>query len=528
MAWNISRSEKRIRQFLQSVPASVVTIETFDDRYARFRAGGPQALAMAGASKSLFKVSDREAVLVDGAHVYVQLTNYHSVLQDVIRQTEARHRRALQFLHLHYAACDRIIQEYGAQRVDFHGPRLHAVIADPPGAQNERLRVARAVAFAQAIARMVEMTGGLVLNGEFATGTRIGIDSGKAIAVDSGRGSEPEPLFLGQPANYAAKLAEGPETGIYLSARARQALALSIPFGEGRTEYNMRNAALSSMSGATLDDQRIRTLSANVAYDMRDLGTKADFVFHRHTPPLRTIDYVILSPSNSIHMELASIFADIDGFTKYVDACIAQGRASELVSNLHAIRLELAAVLKEDFDGRKVRFIGDCLHGVLAEGTSASTDMSGTVLRGVMCAAAMRSSFDLCRDILPNIHNLGIAIGVEIGPTPITRLGIRGEYSVRCATSSAVSTSEDLQGDCEGDETALGTQALKVATIDVRRRFDVHGKAKDLTYEDAVSSIEGARFPTPAVRTAAGTSAGWISQASSDHAIRSTGSNRHA
>ena len=537
MSWSATRSEARIRKFLQTVPKNIVQVQSFDDRYSQLKA---RALASRDGRdpKPLVQIPPSHAIVVDGVHVYVQLTGYHSVLQDAQRQTEARHRRALEFLHTHYSACDLIIREYDAQRVDFHGSRLHAVIVTPPGPANERRRLERALEFAQAIARMVEATGEAVLNGEFKTETRIGIDTGRSIAVNSGRGAEPEPLFLGSPANYAAKLADGNEPGIYLSDRARQALGMLAAgslFDQRRQIYNQRHGVVSAagtLGSSYITDARIKSLSADVGRDLEVLFREANFIFHRHTPPLRTIEYERLSPANSIHMPLVSIFADIDGFTKYVDYCLRTNQIPELVSNLHAIRLELAAVLKHDFDGRKVRFIGDCLHGLLAEGTAYETDERETVRRSVICAAAMRSSFDLCRAILPGIANLGIAIGIELGPAPITRLGIRGEFSVRCATSKAVSDSEELQADCEGDQTALGPRAFAAAPLAIQRLFDATtGRARGLDYADASErlSLDSSRAAALAAPAAIGTSAGWTTRAAaSESAIQNSGGNRHA
>jgi hypothetical protein len=82
------------------------------------------------------------------------------------------------------------------------------------------------------------------------------------------------------------------------------------------------------------------------------------FVFHRHEPPLRSIDFGEVSASRTIRMELVSIFADLSGFTKYVDNCIRTGQVADMVANLHVLRKELAATLREDFGGKKVRFIG--------------------------------------------------------------------------------------------------------------------------------------------------------------------------
>lgn len=520
MAWSRTRSIERIRKALQTVPVTGVGVENFDARAKQFR-------------DPLLHLQQNIAVLVNGAHVYIQLTGYNGVLQDVQRESVARNRRALQFLHIHYAACDSIIRDFGAQRVDFHGSRLHAVVVTPAGPENEGVRVARALEMAQAIARMVEVTGERVHRGEFRTDTRIGIDTGNAIAVNSGRGSEPEPLFLGNPANYAAKLAAGSEPGIYLSDRARQLLGLET-LGTLEVQRNkvfdVRTISLrAGPSGfRVVSDARIQTLSNEVKNAAEAHFRDADFVFHQHTPPLRTIDYSLLMPSNSIHMPMVSVFADIDGFTAYVSHCIATGQVRQLVSNLHAIRYESAATLKHDFNGRKVRFIGDCLHGIIAEGTAYETDDQRSVLSSLHLAAGLRSSFDLCREMLPGMSNLGLAIGVELGATPVTRLGLRGEMSVRCVTSKAVSDSEDLQSKCNGRETMVGQKALAQLPSSWRAQFSASGKITDLNADRLGNLVGGVTAPNIVHRAAASSSAWAASASSSAAAVRNSGGNRNA
>ncbi|CAN7340935.1 guanylate cyclase [Ensifer adhaerens] len=521
MPWNITRSAERIRKALETVPVTGVGVENFEARAKQFR-------------DPLLRLQQNTAVLVHGVHVYIQLTGYSSVLQDVQRESVARNRRALQFLHTHYAACDSIIRDFGAQRVDFHGSRLHAVVVTPAGPENEGLRVARAVEMAQAVARMVEVTGESVHRGEFKTETRIGVDTGMAVAVNSGRGSELEPLFLGNPANYAAKLAAGSEPGIYLSDRARQVVGLqalgTLSLQKNRV-FDVRNVSLgSSSSGSrTVSDARIQTLSNEVKNSAEAYFRDVDFVFHQHTPPLWTIDYSLLMPSNSIHMRLVSVFADIDGFTDYVSNCIATGRVGQLVSNLHAIRYESAATLKHDYKGKKVRFIGDCLHGIIAEGTAYETDDPRSVLSSLQLAAGLRSSFDLCKELLPGIHDLGLAIGVELGSTPVTRLGLRGEMSVRCVTSKAVSDSEDLQSECSGRETMFGGKALALLPGHLREQFSSNGKIIDLNVERLGRLIGGAAAMPKTVPAVAASSSAWAASASSSAgAVRNSGGNRNA
>ncbi len=226
-------------------------------------------------------------------------------------------------------------------------------------------------------------------------------------------------------------------------------------------------------------EQRIRT---------GDIAVQATFRFHQHEPPLRTLRFEDLMPSNSVRMPLACLFADISGFTAYVEHCVSNGLVAEMVRTLHVTRSEMAATLREDFGGRKVRYVGDCLHGLIAEGDRFSVDAEETVTTALHAAGGVRSSFELCQDMLRPSRVLGLAIGVEYGHTPISRLGIRGDRSVRCAASRAVVTAEEIQSALDGEQTLLGPEALSHAPPAIRRLFAV-GPVAGLDYETVIEQI---------------------------------------
>src|SRR5438552_2716238 len=77
---------------------------------------------------------------------------------------------------------------------------------------------------------------------------RVGIDTGKALAVNNGRRGHREPLFLGEPANHAAKRAGGGTVaGIYLTNKARKAIGLkeavnvdTTPLGASEIETSQK------------------------------------------------------------------------------------------------------------------------------------------------------------------------------------------------------------------------------------------------------------------------------------------------
>ena len=478
MAWNEDRARKRIRDFMDSVPEGDIKVEDFRAFLAEARVQ-KGIVADASVRAALVDIPRNRAITTDAVHVYANLIDFNDVLTDADRETEASHGRALEFLHAHYQGCDELIDEFEMQRVDFHGLRLHAVVLAPEGAENEGQRVRIAVAFSAAFREMVERLGERHPN--FKTGVCIGIDSGPAVAIDSGRRGEREPLFIGSPANHAAKLADKSEEGLNLSVRAASAigqaaepLAKSVFLNE-EVERRYLGDEITTVGIQQSANERLEKAYAAVIESL-DARIKSDsgeavFRFHHKEPPLKDLVYAEHPPSNAIRMDLASIFADIDNFTAYIDNAIATGGIAEAVANLHVIRAEMGAVLRDDFGGRKVRYIGDCVHGLLAEGSKTETDAMDTMKKSVDAAAGLRSSFELCREMLPGIQDLGLAIGIDYGTTPICRLGLRGDASVRAAASRATCVSEKEQRRCNGSETALGENAYRQSPASIREAF---------------------------------------------------------
>jgi class 3 adenylate cyclase len=488
MAWNRDRSLARIQKFKDSVPQGDIVVEDFA-QYLNERRVMKASGVIADEKMAILRVPRNRAITTHGVHVYANLIDFNGVLEDAGRETEASHKRALEFLHTHYSACDALIDEFEIQRVDFHGSRLHAVVLTPEGQHFEPTRIRKAISFAAAFREMVARLS--VDFPEFETGVRIGIDSGPAVAIDSGKRDEPDPLFVGSPANHAAKLADGEDEGIYTSPRVqgvrdRGAFATSTALAKS-VEVGFLNEQVDAR-GQTLDaDTRLTKVYLDFQAEMKRRGSGAQasnavFHFHHKQPPLKDVVFAEHPPSNAIRMPLASIFADIDGFTAYVDRAIITGTVAQAVANLHVLRAEMAAVLRDDFGGRKVRFIGDCVHGLIAEGNAYETNASDTMRVSVKAAGGVRSSFELCKAVLPGIADLGLAIGIDFGPTPICRIGLRGAASVRTATSRATCISESEQRRCDGSETALGEKAYVAAPAAVRQVFGDERVVSNLDY----------------------------------------------
>jgi class 3 adenylate cyclase len=400
---------------------------------------------------------------------------------------ETCHRRTLRFLNLHYRAVYRILQRVDAIFVDFHNQRLHSVVSKPYDGEADRVH--KAVATGQLIIDVLAQTGEDADHP--AAKVRIGIDSGKALAVNNGRRGHREPLFLGQPANRAAKRAAGGKAvGIYLTNDARKVIGLGKVDNEDTTTLTSKEISTSQEKaklGVSVED-----IVKEWKEDLKNNPIGA-LGFSAHTPPFSGLDIEELSVKNSRRQDAATVYADIDGFTAYVAANIASDEsAKHVVRSLNVLRSELDAVLHEDFAGRKVRFIGDCLHGLAVEGTAQTTDEKETISNLTLCAGAMRSSFELALTKLKedgtDASSLGLAIGFEFGPMTVTRLGMKGEL-VRCSVSRGVLTAESEQSRCAGNETALGAVAYGNASDGVRYAFGSNRIRKGLTYEVALKEL---------------------------------------
>ncbi|WP_230418952.1 adenylate/guanylate cyclase domain-containing protein [Undibacterium griseum] len=430
------------------------------------------------------------AYRVDGVHLYIDIININELLETTAADGERAHKRALRFLNNHYRAVCNILLDVDAIQVDFHNQRLHAVFAKPYN--DEAARVHKAVATAQLVRAVLAKIGENEDDPLPTAKTRVGIDTGKALAVNNGRRRSREPLFLGNPANQAAKRA-GHDTeveGIFITNNARSAVGW--------------DKVLNDFSTALTDEQISKSqekadLTMTVDKVVKDWETDlknnpiGKFEFTRHTPPYRDLDLEELTPRNSRRQEATSIYADIDNFTCYVaDRIDDNDGAVDVVKTLHVLRSELDAVLYEDSAGRKVRFIGDCIHGILVEGTAANTDDKETAKNAMICAAAMRSSFAVALRELKaegiDVGDLGLAIGLEHGFVAVTRLGMKSEM-IRCCISRSVLASEAEQLRCNGRQTAIGPTLNEHAPPQFQDLFRNDRRRSDFDYDAAMEAL---------------------------------------
>lgn len=105
--------------------------------------------------------------------------------------------------------------------------------------------------------------------------SRFGIDAGVCVAIDNGTPKEREPLFLGSPANHAAKLADASKPDIFVSDQVRFVLGnpgigtlleTSLPIETSSVKRAIDARAASLGIAAFAEDQRSRTIAHDRNY----------------------------------------------------------------------------------------------------------------------------------------------------------------------------------------------------------------------------------------------------------------------
>jgi class 3 adenylate cyclase len=273
--WNKDRATKRIDAKIDALPLRDIEIK----EYVR--------------DTNLSGISNTTAYRVDGVHIYADILNLKDMLNVTDVEGETCHKQTLRFLNMHYRAVYRIIGRVDSILVDFHNQRLHSVFAKPY--DDEAKRVHRAVATGQLIADVLARTGEDANHP--AAKVRIGIDTGKALAVNNGRRGHREPLFLGEPANHAAKRAGGGSaTGIYLTNKARKAIGLVEATNVDATALTAAEIEISQK--VANHDVTVDQIVNEWADDLKN-NPIGNFEFTGHTPPFATLDIEELSVKNS-------------------------------------------------------------------------------------------------------------------------------------------------------------------------------------------------------------------------------------
>jgi class 3 adenylate cyclase len=445
-----------------------------------------------------------------GAHVYVNVPNFADLA--TITAEGEDYRRVIQGLHLYEREVARIVEGediFDGVRIHFQGAKLHALFFRP--IDNTSVIAARAVLLQMVLRHFVCC----IFNPEFPKLPNLslsgGADIGLAIGTKNGHRGDRELLFLGAPANYAAKILTGTDA-IRVTAAIHEALPEALQRYFTEVEDRRLDATVHELGSVPVEELDDLLDEYGLSWDreaslQRLKDDKALYPLNQieYSDAEVLIDMDSLGITNNKRVLAASVFGDVSGFTAYIDKSVGEGEAKPALRVLHAIRKEMASIVKHDFDGLRVQFQGDRVQALfhLPKG-----DDEHIAARAVDTAIALNSAMELVvKKLLPEAKELGIAVGVSIGTTLVSKLGTRGHRDRICIGDSVENAATYQEGSAGGEIAVssiihghLDDDLQKLFIWDSDRRLYI---ATDLT-QDKVERARKASLFKQAVHVASG------------------------
>jgi hypothetical protein len=402
-------------------------------------------------------ISLLEPKRIFGAHVYVEIVNFSSIVGDKL--DIGCEPDLLRRLHLHSRELTRVVEhDFGAAKVHFQGPKLHAVVFRPIDDPEAIARCALAIAAAS------KQTVEDVMNelfGDDPWEVAVGVDLGDAVATKNNLRGDQELLFLGEPANEAAKIISA---GILVTGNVADAAPADlnedlIETGTGRYSFEPSKETLADLVEDAGWEWDPETSRARVKDDFEQYPPDSVGV----SGVSGKIDKDRLSLANSKQVVGIPIYSDVDGFTAYVKEASDSGDDDlvEAIRAFHVIRAEMRYNIVEDQSGRpglRVQYRGD---NVVALAFLPVDDEAAISLRAVEIGTGLNASITHTLPIVLGdeaVHP--VATGMALGTVLVSKLGEHGERDVVCI-GPAATDAEKYQERLAGNEIGI-PKAIKV------------------------------------------------------------------
>jgi class 3 adenylate cyclase len=455
MPWDYSRSRDRIVKHLEDLTSIEVS-----------------KLAREADLESL--LSERQCREVFGAHVYITVSTFARLASDNA-ETE-NYRRLIQALHVYQREMNRIVEHrdgVDGLSVHFQGQKIHALLYRP--IDDARVLASRAVVLQLIVRDFVKN----VFNPAFPHFDNFvvsgGTDIGSVIGTKNGSKGDRELLFLGNAANHAAKVIAG--NGL-LRLTSRIHAELPKRLKEICAQAGDDVFRLESLSSRELDAllSDLTRESSSLSVDWNRNASERRIEEDKRNTPLKDIEYSgatelvdidTLSVRNNKRVSAASLFADVSGFTRYIEAAASNKEKQIAIRVFHAIRREMSLVIRDDVPGRRVQYQGDRVQGIYH---IPPEDPAAAVEDAVTAGAAIQSSLGVLQELVAEAEALSMAVGVDYGGTLVSKLGTRGQRD-RICVGEPVDGAASCEEAATGGEIALSQAAFALLPEAIRDVF---------------------------------------------------------
>lgn len=385
-----------------------------------------------------------------GAHIYVDISNFHDAVADAGDDKE-KQKKLLRAASVLRKVQGDLLDDNDVGQIQLQTARQHALCFKPyDGDQNrDAARAKRAVITAITLHSYLYESFNPVFNEVRNFEGASGIAAGASYITNIGYNGERELISLGTCANLGAKIIDqSRKDSITITEDVYDLLpdCLKERFKKSRT---VAQTVTYQAVGLRWGNYPKLAETLKVSFDAEKLKRKTEKL--RDELPLNQmeiseaevlIDVDSLTEKKSKRTTAVAIYADLDGFTKYVQEAEGDDAIKSLVRKLHMIRYEFHSVIKSDYDGLVLQHQGDRVFGIIH--LPAGDNFDKRCNNGLDIAVGLQSSMKHVLNERMDGKEIHVAIGLDAGKTLVTRLGKKGQREVICLGRKVVSA-ERLQ-----------------------------------------------------------------------------------
>ena len=414
-------------------------------------------------------LSETNCRQIYGAHVYVHVSNFARLLSKD-QEDKAEYKRVIRALHIYQQEVGRIVESdaiFDGLRIHFQGPKLHAIFYRPID-KSEKI-ASKAVLLQLVLMDFVRNVFNPAFPDEGDFSIAGGTDIGNAIGTRNGTRADRELLFVGAPANHAAKIICSHGT-LRLTKRIYDVLPQNLKDICGEIDGDIYQ--LKSISQNKLDELLAEHSIGwdRKASEKRITADKERYSLDRvnYSSADVLIDIDDLSIYNNKRVLAVSVYGDVTGFTAYIDAAKTEEEQRKALRVLHALRKEMATVVKSDFNGIRIQFQGDRVQALYHIPKDGEGDIC---TEAVDAAVALQSSMEkTIKACLSDAKSLHMAVGVDTGTTLVSKLGTRGHRDRLCV-GEAVEGAAHREEKCSGEQIGITKRVHNNLPLRLKEHF---------------------------------------------------------
>ena len=422
-----------------------------------------------------------------GCHIYADTPNFHVAVDDAgnDKQKQRKLIRAASVLRRTQGA---LLDEDDIGDIQRQSVRLHALNYKPYDDQAKR--ASGTVIFAITHNSYVYDVFNPIFSDVRDFQSAVGAASGTSYIANIGRRGNRELISLGSCANLGAKvLGEGDTITITKDIYDDLPDCLKEHFEKSRivakTQTYQAEGLRWSKHPELADELRVSFNEAKWKKKTEEARDALPLSEIEITEATVLIDVDKLTERNCKRTSALSIFADLDGFTRYVQEAEDDDAVVSLVRQFHMLRTEFHTVMETDYEGLVLQHQGDLIFGIVHMpcGTGKS---SKRCQQATNVAIGLQSSMEhVLNEHLQDKKDIHVAVGVDVGKTIISRLGKKGKRVVICF-GPEVTSAEQLQLQSGPQHTRISEVVYdELEDQDMKNQFKPDGDsyiAKRLTF----------------------------------------------